>query len=32
MPLWVPIPNFPVSEKFGSFSHLFFDLLIQAGK
>src|ERR1035441_1300091 len=32
MPLWVLIPNFPVSEKFGSFSHLFFDLLIQAGK
>ena len=32
MPLWVLIPNFPVSEKFGSFSHLPFDLLIQAGE
>ena len=32
MPLGILIPNFPVSEKFGSFSHLLFDLLIQAGK
>jgi hypothetical protein len=32
MPLWVLIPNFPVSEDFGSFSHVLFDLLIQAGK
>src|ERR1039458_9626338 len=31
MPLWVLIPNFPVSENFGSFSHLTFDLLIQTG-
>src|ERR1035438_6249337 len=32
MPFGVLIPNFPVSEDFGSFSHLLFDLLIQAGK
>ena len=32
MPLWIRLLIFPISENFGSFSYLLFDLLIQTGK